>query len=101
MSADDGIYIIKLKSMVEGHEYAYRMCHLFAIHDVLKYTDRVYAAFCESDVTHDYNEILKKAYKLDKDIRSEFGVLIISQYHKHTWSDLVNKVAYENRRVVH
>lgn len=91
MSADDGVYIIKLRSIDNKHEHAYRIVRTQAIENILNSRERILNAFADSPVFHDYNTALKIADYLDqKDFRTEYGVMVINQYKEKTWDELVN-----------
>lgn len=94
MSADNGIYIIRLKSMLDGYEHAYRIAHLFAIENILNDPHKVYGAFCESQVIHDFKQVITSANELEDNLRTEYGICIINQYKNDTWSDFVNTLSY-------
>ena len=91
MSANDGVYLIKFRSMVAGIEHCYRIAHLYAVENIYRHPVHLYNAFCDSDVYQDYKDAYKKAHDIDKEEKSEFGVMIINQYSEKTWSDLVDE----------
>lgn len=97
MSADDGVYVIKLRSTNHKNEFVYRVARLQAIETVLESPENIFYAFADSPVIHNYNIAIGMANYIDlKDYQSEYGVMIINKYKEKTWSELVTSNQYLN-----
>ncbi len=95
MSLDNGTYIIKLRAE-NGNEFYVKQVH--CVSQIFKNTSALHDVIVTSKKTATLSEAIDVADTLEKEARSENGVLLVTDFDDHT-SDQIKKLA--NQHAVH